>query len=360
MRGVLNPHMEILMRKLTRILTGTIAASGLAFTVAAHAVDITGAGATFPYPIYAKWAEAYNAKTGVKLNYQSIGSGGGIKQIQNKTVDFGASDKPLTADQLAKDGLMQFPAVVGGVVPVINVPGIAAGKLRLNGEVLANIYLKKITRWNDAALAKLNPGLTLPDAPITVVHRSDGSGTTFNFANYLTKVSEEWKSKVGADTSISWPTGVGGKGNEGVASYVQRIKGSIGYVEYAYAKQNNMNSVVMQNREGEFVEPGLSTFQAAAKYADWAKAPGMYEILTNEPGKDSWPIAAATFILMHKAQDKPANAKEVLKFFNYGYTEGDKMAEALDYVPLPESTVKLIQKTWGTSIKGKDGSAVWQ
>jgi phosphate transport system substrate-binding protein len=348
------------MRSFTRTLTGAIAAAGLAFTVAAHAVDITGAGATFPYPIYSKWAEAYNAKTGVKLNYQSIGSGGGIKQIQNKTVNFGASDKPLTVAELDKDGLMQFPAVIGGVVPVINVEGIASGKLRLNGEVLANIFLKKITSWDDAAIKALNPGVALPSSGITVVHRSDGSGTTFVFANYLTKVSEEWKTKVGADTAVSWPAGVGGKGNEGVASYVQRIKGSIGYVEFAYAKQNGMNYVVMQNKEGEFVKPGLASFQAAAKYAEWEKAPGFYEIITNEPGKESWPISSATFILMHKVQDNPAAAKEVLKFFNYGYSEGDKMAESLDYVPMPDTAVKLVQKHWSSNMKGKDGSAVWQ
>jgi phosphate transport system substrate-binding protein len=348
------------MRSITRTITGAVAAAGLAFTVAAHAVDITGAGATFPYPIYAKWAEAYNAKTGVKLNYQSIGSGGGIKQIQNKTVNFGASDKPLTVAELDKDGLMQFPAVIGGVVPVINIEGVASGKLRLNGEVLANIFLKKITKWDDAAIKALNPGVALPSSGITVVHRSDGSGTTFVFANYLTKVSEEWKTKVGADTAVSWPAGVGGKGNEGVASYVQRIKGSIGYVEFAYAKQNGMNYVVMQNKEGEFVKPGLASFQAAAKYAEWEKAPGFYEIITNEPGKESWPISSATFILMHKVQDNPALGKEVLKFFNYGYTEGDKMAESLDYVPMPDAAVKLVQKHWSTNMKGKDGSAVWQ
>jgi phosphate transport system substrate-binding protein len=323
-------------------------------------VDITGAGATFPYPIYSKWAEAYNAKTGVKLNYQSIGSGGGIKQIQNKTVNFGASDKPLTVAELDKDGLMQFPAVIGGVVPVINIEGVSSGKLRLNGEVLANIFLKKITKWDDAAIKALNPNVSLPAANITVVHRSDGSGTTFVFANYLSKVSEEWKTKVGADTAVSWPAGVGGKGNEGVASYVQRIKGSIGYVEYAYAKQNGMNYVVMQNKEGEFVKPGLVSFQSAAAYAEWDKAPGFYEILTNEPGKATWPISGATFILMHKTQDNPAAAKEVLKFFNYGYTEGDKMAESLDYVPMPDSAVKLVQKHWSNNMKGKDGSAVWQ
>lgn len=348
------------MRNIARTLTGAIAAAGFAFAMTAHAVDITGAGATFPYPIYAKWAEAYNAKTGVKLNYQSIGSGGGIKQIQNKTVNFGASDKPMTVAELDKDGLMQFPAVVGGVVPVINVEGIPTGKLRLSGEVLANIFLKKVTKWDDAAIKTLNPNLALPSTNITVVHRSDGSGTTFNFANYLTKVSEEWKTKVGADTSVSWPVGVGGKGNEGVASYVQHIKGSIGYVEYAYAKQNGMNYVVMQNKAGEFVKPDYDSFRAAAKYAEWEKAPGFYEVLTNEPGKESWPIAAATFILMHKSQDNPAAAKEVLKFFNYGFTEGDKMAESLDYVPLPDNAVNLIQKHWSAQIKGKDGSVVWQ
>ncbi len=348
------------MRSITRSFAGMAVAAGMVFSSLAQAVDITGAGATFPYPIYAKWAEAYNAKTGVKMNYQSIGSGGGIKQIQNKTVNFGASDKPLTPAELNKDGLVQFPAVIGGVVPVHNVDGVPSGKLRLNGEVLANIYLKKITKWDDAAIKALNPGVSLPSANITVVHRSDGSGTTFVFANYLTKVSDEWKTKVGADTAVSWPTGVGGKGNEGVAAYVQRIKNSIGYVEYSYAKQNGLPYAVMQNKEGEFVKPGLASFQAAAKFADWEKAEGFYEIITNEPGKDSWPIAAATFILMHKAQDNPAAAKEVLKFFNYGFTEGDKMAEGLDYVPLPDTVVKLIQSSWSANIKGKDGSAVWQ
>jgi phosphate transport system substrate-binding protein len=354
----LKTNQEILMQSITRILSGAIAAAGFALAMSAQAVDITGAGATFPYPIYSKWAEAYNAKTGVKLNYQSIGSGGGIKQIQNKTVNFGASDKPLTQAELDKDGLMQFPAVIGGVVPVINLEGVANGKLRLNGEVLANIFLKKITKWNDPAIAKINAGVSLPDANITVVHRSDGSGTTFVFANYLSKVSEEWKTKVGADTAVSWPAGVGGKGNEGVASYVQRIKGSIGYVEYAYAKQNGLNYAVMQNKEGEIVKPGFASFQAAAKYAEWEKAPGFYEIITNEPGKESWPLASATFILMHKVQDNPAIAKEVVKFFNYAFTEGDKMAESLDYVPMPDNVVKLIQNHWKTNMKGKDGSAI--
>lgn len=337
----------------------SILVAGLTIATSAFAVDITGAGATFPYPIYAKWAESYNVKTGVKLNYQSIGSGGGIKQITNKTVDFGASDKPLTPEALEKAGLIQFPTVVGGVVPVINIPGVATGELRLSGELLANIFLKKITRWNDPAIKSLNPSLALPDSAITVVHRSDGSGTTFVFANYLSKVSKEWATKVGADTSVAWPTGVGGKGNEGVAAYAQRIKGSIGYVEYAYAKENNLPAVTMQNSEGEFVKPNLESFQSAAKYAKWESAPGFYEILTNEPGKTTWPIAGATFILMHKSQDKPENAAEVLKFFDWGYTNGSLMAKGLDYVPMPDSVVKLIEASWKSNIKGKDGAAIW-
>lgn len=348
------------MQIFNRALTGTLAAISLTLASSAYAVEITGAGATFPYPIYAKWAESYNVKTGVKLNYQSIGSGGGIKQITNKTVDFGASDKPLKPEELEKAGLTQFPTVVGGVVPVVNIPGIADGELRLSGEVLADIFLKKITKWNDAAIKALNPNLSLPDSAITVVHRSDGSGTTFVFANYLSKVSKEWSEKVGADTSIAWPTGIGGKGNEGVASYAQRIKGSIGYVEYAYAKQNNLPVVTLQNREGEFVKPSIESFQSAAKFANWEKAPGFYEILTDEPGKTTWPIAGATFILMHKAQDNPANAAEVLKFFDWGYKNGGLMAKALDYVPMPESVVKIIETSWKNNIKGKDGSAVWQ
>lgn len=337
----------------------TLLIAGLSLATSAFATDITGAGATFPYPIYAKWAESYNVKTGVKLNYQSIGSGGGIKQITNKTVDFGASDKPLTPEALEKAGLIQFPTVIGGVVPVINIPGVASGDLRLSGEVLANIFLKKITKWNDPAIKSLNPSLALPDTAITVVHRSDGSGTTFVFANYLSKVSKEWGTKVGADTSVAWPTGVGGKGNEGVAAYAQRIKGAIGYVEYAYAKENNLSVVTMQNSEGEFVKPSIESFQSAAKYAKWESAPGFYEILTNEPGKTTWPIAGATFILMHKNQDKPENGTEVLKFFEWGYTSGALMAKGLDYVPMPESVVKLIQASWKNNLKGKDGAAIW-
>lgn len=323
------------------------------------AAEITGAGASFPHPIYAKWAESYEVKTGVKLNYQASGSGAGIKQISNKVVDFGASDMPLEPEELNKKGLMQFPTVVGGVVPVVNIPGVDAGKLVLDGETLANIYLKKITKWDDAAIVKLNPNLKLPNKSITVVHRSDGSGTTFIFTNYLAKVSKEWMDKVGANTAVKWPTGVAGAKNAGVASYVKTIKYSIGYVELAYATQNNLAYTAMVNKEGSTVQPTIESFQAAAGHADWAKATGFYEILTNEPGKDSWPIAGATFILMYKQQENAATAKEVLNFFDYAYKNGDLSAKALDYVPLPDNVVELIQKSWKSEMKAKDGSAVW-
>ncbi|HUW51097.1 MAG TPA: phosphate ABC transporter substrate-binding protein PstS [Sulfuricella sp.] len=337
----------------------TSAALALILSPAAFAADITGAGATFPFPIYAKWAEAYKAKTGTGLNYQSIGSGGGIKQINAKTVDFGASDMPLKPEVLEKDGLMQFPAVMGGVVPTINLPGMGAGQLKLNGTVLADIFMGKIKKWNDPAIAALNKGTQLPDQAITVVHRSDGSGTTFIFTNYLAKVSTEWKDKIGNDTAVAWPAGVGGKGNEGVASYVQRIKGSIGYVEYAYALQNKMNTAQLQNKEGQFVKPEADAFKAAAANAHWTTAPGFYEILTDEPGKASWPITGATFILMHKVQDKPANAKEVLKFFDWAYANGDKMALELDYIPMPDSVTKLVKNAWKAQIKDVSGKTVW-
>jgi phosphate transport system substrate-binding protein len=327
---------------------------------AALAVDITGAGATFPYPIYAKWAEAYKAKTGNNLNYQSIGSGGGIRQIQNKTVDFGASDMPLKPEELEKSGLLQFPTVVGGDVPVVNLPGIKAGEIKLTGPVLADIYLGKIKKWNDPVLTSLNPGVKLTDQDITVVHRSDGSGTTFIWVNYLSKVSPEWKEKVGEGTSVNWPAGVGGKGNEGVASYVQRISGAIGYVEYAYALQNKLVHTLVKNRDGNFVAPSIESFRAAAAGAQWDKAPGMYLILTDQSGRNSWPVSGATFILVYKSQDKPDRAVEVLKFFNWAYADGDKLAMDLDYVPLPDSVVKLIQGSWKNEIKGPNGSAVWQ
>jgi len=331
-------------------LTASLLAAGNAC-----ATDITGAGATFPYPVYAKWADAYKTQTGIGLNYQSIGSGGGIKQITAKTVDFGASDMPMKPEDLEKNGLMQFPTVVGGVVPVINVNGIEAGKLKLDGATLASIYLGKITKWNDPAISALNKDIKLPDDNITVVHRSDGSGTSFIFTNYLSKVSAEWKSTVGEGTAVSWKAGTGGKGNEGVASYVQRIKGSIGYVEFAYALQNKMNHVQMKNHDGLFVQPDTDSFKAAAAGAQWDKAPGFYELLTDEAGKNSWPISGATFILMHKSQEKPDTGKEVLKFFDWAYEKGDKLATDLDYVPLPDNVVKLIRAAWKTQIKDPAG-----
>jgi len=336
------------------------AAASVAFGTGAYALDITGAGATFPYPIYAKWAEAYRAKTGIGLNYQSIGSGGGIKQIQNKTVDFGASDMPLKPEDLDKDGLLQFPTVIGGDVPVVNLENVKPGELKLTGPVLADIYLGKIAKWNDPAIAKLNPGAKLPDSEITVVHRSDGSGTTFIWVNYLSKISPEWKQKVGEGTSVAWPAGVGGKGNEGVASYVQRVKVSIGYVEYAYALQNKMTYAQVQNRDGAFVSPSSETFKAAAAGADWNKAPGYYLVLTDQPGKNAWPISGATFILMYKTQAKPDTAKEVLKFFDWAYSsDGDKLADSLDYVPLPNSVTSQIKSTWKSQIKDASGKPVY-
>ncbi|MGZ5061797.1 MAG: phosphate ABC transporter substrate-binding protein PstS, partial [Usitatibacter sp.] len=311
--------------RIARILAAALVAGGS--VASAFAAEITGAGATFPYPVYAKWADAYKKSTGTGLNYQSIGSGGGIKQITAKTVDFGASDMPLKPEELDKEGLTQFPTVIGGDLPVVNLPGVKPGELRLTGPVLADIYLGKITKWDDPAIAALNKGVKLPAQDITVVHRSDGSGTTFIWVNYLSKMSPEWKTKVGEGTSVNWPAGVGGKGNEGVASYVQRIAGSIGYVEYAYALQNKMTTVAVQNRDGEFVQANADTFKAAAANADWSKAPGFYLILTDQPGKTAWPISGATFILMHKSQAKPDVAKEVLKFFDWAYgSEGDKLA----------------------------------
>jgi phosphate transport system substrate-binding protein len=335
-----------------------IAAAAL-FSASALAADITGAGATFPYPIYAKWADAYKKETGIGMNYQSIGSGGGIKQITAKTVQFGASDMPMKPEELEKNGLMQFPAIMGGDVMVYNVKGVPSGALTLTGPQVADIYLGKIKKWNDPVLTKHNPGVKLPDQAISVVHRSDGSGTTFIFANYLSKVSEEWKSKVGEGTSVAWPTGVGGKGNEGVASYVQRIDGAIGYVEYAYAKQNKVAVAKMVNRDGQVVAPGEETFKAAAASADWAKAPGMYLVLTDQAGKASWPMTGASFILMHKQQEKPDIAKEVLKFFDWAFKNGDAMASQLDYVPMPDAVVSLIQAAWKQQIKDAAGKPLY-
>lgn len=328
-----------------------VAAIGLAgFTGVAQAQQITGAGATFPYPIYSKWSDVYSQKTGVKLNYQSIGSGGGIAQIKAGTVTFGASDAPLSPDQLKEIGLAQFPMVIGGVVPVVNLEGIAPGQLRFTGPLLADIYLGKIKKWNDPAIAKVNPGVKLPDVEIYVVHRSDGSGTTFNWVNYLSKVSPDWKSKVGEGTSVSWPTGVGGKGNEGVAAYVNRIKGSIGYVEYAYVLQNKMTYGQMQNKAGHFVKPDIAAFQAAAASADWSKTQDFYLILTDAPGAQAFPVTAATFILMYKHPKDEAATKTALGFFKWCLENGQKEAEQLDYVPLPEALVKQIEAYWKAEI----------
>lgn len=344
---------------LTAWMAGLLCAAMLASsgqTLAAG--ELTGAGASFPAPVYSKWAEAYQKATGTKMNYQSIGSGGGIKQIAARTVDFGASDMPLKPTDLDKDGLFQFPTVIGGVVPVVNVQGIKPGDLRLSGALLADIYLGKVAKWNDRAIADLNPKLALPNQDIAVVRRADGSGTTFIFTNYLSKVSAEWKQKVGEGTAVQWPVGLGGKGNEGVAAFVQRIPASIGYVEYAYAKQNKLSYALMQNADGQFVAPSDVAFKAAAAGADWAKS-AFAEILTNQPGKDSWPISGATFILIHKAQAKPEQGIAVLKFFDWAYANGDKMAEDLEYVPLPDSLVKLIKSAWAANIKDGAGKALW-
>ncbi|MGB6105234.1 MAG: phosphate ABC transporter substrate-binding protein PstS [Pusillimonas sp.] len=336
---------------------------GIAFgaaTLAAQAADITGAGASFPYPIYAKWADQYHKETGNRINYQSIGSGGGQQQIIAKTVDFGASDDPMKGEALDKDGLFQFPAIVGGTVPVINVDGIKPGELKLSGEIVADIFLAKITKWNDPAIVAINPDVKLPDASIIVVHRSDGSGTTFGWTNYLSKVSADWKDKVGEGKAVKWPTGQGGKGNEGVAAYVRQLKNSIGYVEYAYAKQNNLSWTQLQNLDGKFVQPTQEAFAAAAANADWKSAPGMGVVLTNEPGAESWPVTSASFILVHKKQDKPENGREVLAFFDWAFKNGDKMAEELDYVPMPDAVTEQIAEAWKTDIKAADGSAVWK
>lgn len=319
------------------------------------AEDVTGAGATFPAPLYAKWAAAFNTATNVRINYQSVGSGAGIKQIKAKTVDFGASDMPLKDEELAKDGLVQFPTVIGGVVPVVNIKGIQPGQLKLTGEVLGNIYLGKITKWNDPAIAALNPGVALPDAAIAPVRRADGSGTSFIFTNYLSKVNAEWKAKVGEGTAVNWPTGAGGKGNEGVSAFVQRLPNSIGYVEYAYAKQNKMSHVSLKNAAGNYVEPDDLTFKAAAAAAEWNKS--FYQVLTNQADKNAWPLSGATFILMHKSQDKPVQAAATLKFFEWAYVNGDKTAGDLEYVALPAAVKDLVRKQW-TTLTDTSGKAI--
>jgi len=326
----------------------------------ANAANVTGAGSSFAFPIFSKWAGDYQAKTNVGINYQSIGSGAGIKQVTAKTVDFGASDMPLQQEELDKAGLMQFPAIVGGVVPVYNLEGIASGQMKMTGEVLADIYLGKIKKWNDPAIKAINPGLTLPDLAILPVHRADGSGTTFIFTNYLSKVNKDWKDKVGTGTAVAWTGGVGGKGNEGVAANVSKIKGALGYVEYAYVKQAKMAFMQMKNRDGAFVMPESKAFQAAAAYASWDKAPAFYEVITDEPGKTSWPITGATFVLMQKIQDKPENATEVLKYFEWSFKNGAAQAEALDYVPMPLNVVKLIEGAWRAEIKDQKNTQIWK
>jgi phosphate transport system substrate-binding protein len=341
---------------LATLIIGTSAAFASTATLAA---DITGAGATFPYPIYAKWAEMYKKASGNGLNYQSVGSGAGIKQIKAKTVDFGASDMPLAADELTQAGLFQFPAIMGGVVTVVNLDGITPGQLKLTGPVVADIYLGKITKWNDQAIAALNPGVKLPAEDITVVHRADSSGTSFLFTDYLSKANADFKGKIGAGTAVKWVTGVGGKGNDGVAANVQRIKGSIGYVEWAYAKKNKMSHTQLKNRDGAFLQPDDDAFKAAAANADWAKTPGFAVVLTDQPGKAAWPITGVSYILVYKAQQDAAKGKEVLKFFDYAFKNGDAAATELDYVPLPDSVTKLVQDAWKANMKDASGKAIW-
>jgi phosphate transport system substrate-binding protein len=347
------------MRMKQTVVSLVVAAAAVFASSAALAANITGAGATFPYPVYAKWAEMYKKATGVGLNYQSVGSGAGIKQIKAGTVDFGASDMPLSADDLNTSGLFQFPAIVGGVVPVVNLQGIAPGQIKLTGPVLADIYLGKITKWNAPPIAALNPGVALPAQDITVVHRADSSGTSFLFTDYLSKTSPDWKAKVGSGTAVKWATGVGGKGNEGVAANVQRIRGAVGYVEWAYAKKNRMSHTQLKNREGAFLQPGEESFKAAAANAEWTRTPGFGVVLTDQPGKAAWPITGASYILMHKVQKDPAKGKEVLKFFDWAFKNGGPAASELDYVPLPSTVTKLVQDSWKTNLKDATGKPVW-
>ena len=343
-------------------LLSFLVAAGLALATAgsAAAADITGAGATFPFPVYAKWAEAYKQQTGTGLNYQSIGSGGGVRQIRAKTVDFGATDAPLKGEELEKAGLVQFPTVLGGVVPVVNIPGVPSGGLKLTGEILADIYRGEIKKWSDPRIAGINPGVTLPDANITPVYRSDGSGTTSIFTNYLSDVSAPWKSSLGSGTTVNWPVGQGGKGNEGVAATVKQVPNSIGYVEYAYAKQNGIPVAQLRNKDGQFVAPDDQTFAAAAANANWSAAPGYGISLTNQGGAQAWPITGATFILVYKNPDKPQQVAEVLKFFDWAYGSGDSMAADLDYVPLPDAVADQVRQTWSQEIKDKAGKALYQ
>ncbi|MGB9110413.1 MAG: phosphate ABC transporter substrate-binding protein PstS [Telluria sp.] len=341
---------------LATILIGTSAAFA---STASMAADITGAGSTFAYPIYAKWAEMYKKSSSNGLNYQSIGSGAGIKQIKAKTVDFGASDMPLPVDELNEAGLMQFPTIMGGVVTVVNLDGVAPGQLKLTGGVVADIYLGKITKWNDQAIAALNPGVKLPAEDITVVHRADSSGTSFLFTDYLSKTNPDFKTRIGAGTAVKWVTGVGGKGNDGVAANVQRIKGAIGYVEWAYSKKNKMSHTQLKNRDGVFLQPDDDAFKAAAANADWAKAPGFGVVLTDQSGKAAWPITGVTYALVYKQPGDAAKGKEVLKFFDYAFKSGDAAATELDYVPLPDSVTKLVETAWKNNVKDASGKAIW-
>ena len=340
-----------------RVVLAGMLVTGSSFNLAV-AQEATGAGASFPAPLYAKWAADYNKATGVKVNYQSVGSSAGLKQIEAKTVDFGASDEPLKDADLQAKGLVQFPTVIGGIVPVVNIKGVQPGQLKLNGQVLGDIYLGKITHWNDAAITALNPGLALPDAKITPVRRADGSGTTFGFTNYLSKVNAQWKDKVGEGKAVNWPTGAGGKGNEGVAAFVGRLANSIGYVEYAYVKQNKLTYAQLQNKDGTFVSPNENSFKAAAAGADWSQS--FYQILTQQPGKDAWPITSATFILMHKVQDKPQQAATTLKFFDWAYQNGDATAQSLDYVPMPDAVKAQVMKAWANIKDGAGQSVTWK
>ena len=334
-----------------RFMKAIVAAGLVAVSTSAFAGEITGAGSTFIFPVLSKWADAYKKETGNGVNYQSIGSGAGIKQIQARTVTFGATDAPLKAEQLEKDGLAQWPMIMGAIVPVVNIEGVKAGDMTLDGQTVSDIYAGMITKWDDPAIRKLNPKLSLPSAAIAVVHRSDGSGTTFNFTDYLSKVSADWKSKVGSGTTVEWPTGVGAKGNEGVSGNIGQTRNSIGYVEYAYAMQNKLTYTKLVNMAGNTVEPSMEAFQAAASNADWAHAPGYHLILTNQPGEKSWPIVASTFILMHKDAANKANSAEAIAFFKWSFANGNKMAQDLDYIPMPESLVKLIEKTWSSEIR---------
>ncbi len=345
--------------QMKQMVKSFVVGASVAMSFSAMAADMTGAGATFPYPIYAKWAESYKAATGNGLNYQSVGSGAGIKQIKAKTVDFGASDMPLKAEDLNAEGLMQFPAIMGGVVTVVNLDGVTPGQMKLTGQVVADIYLGKITKWSAPEIAALNSGVKLPDSDITVVHRADGSGTSFLFTDWLSKVHPEFKAKIGAGTAVKWAVGVGGKGNEGVAANVQRIKGSIGYVEWAYAKKNKMSHTQLKNKDGQFVQPDDDNFKAAAANAEWTKTPGFGVVLTDQAGKTSWPVTGVSFILMHKNQADAAKGKEVLKFFDWAFKNGSAAAVELDYVPLPASVVKLVQDSWKANLKDASGKSVY-